>query len=346
MQYSVVFPGGTVKYLFDITFSSLSELVPSENCVILTDNIVAELYGGLFASYRTIVIPAGEGEKNWQIIENIAEELYQFEAHRKTFLVGVGGGVVTDITGFVASIYMRGIPFGFVPTTVLAMADASIGGKNGINFGRQKNFLGTVNQPEFILYDLHFLDTLPDTEWSNGFAEVIKYACLFDKNLFGELQENDIGHYRNNKAALQEVILQCTDWKNKVVLQDEKETGERKLLNFGHTAGHAFETLYQLPHGYAVALGMIAACIVSETNAGLDKEVKYDLAKLLQQYGLPVKLSFNTEQVMNVLKMDKKRNGDELDYIVLDHIGNGKIMTLPFDAIEQALLSFSHVSDY
>src|SRR5690606_33402530 len=134
MQYSVVFPGGEVKYLFDTPFKSLHELVNKEECVIITDDRLAALYSGPFSEYKTIVVPTGEHQKNWQVIETIAEELYNHEAHRKTFLLGVGGGVITDITGFIATVYMRGIKFGFVPTSMLAMVDASIGGKNGVNF--------------------------------------------------------------------------------------------------------------------------------------------------------------------------------------------------------------------
>lgn len=342
MQYSVVFPGGVVDYHFDKSFGLLAQITGERECILITDNTMAEIHGGLFTAYKTIVIPTGEEQKNWQIIERIAEELYNHRAHRKTILLGVGGGVITDITGFIASVYMRGVPFGFVPTSLLAMVDASIGGKNGVNMGNQKNFLGAIQQPEFILYDTSFLNTLPQAEWSNGFAEIIKYACLFDEALFRELGEHTLDYYVENRPALYEVIKKCAGWKNKVVLEDERESGIRKLLNFGHTTGHAFETLYKLPHGHAVALGMLVACIVSEIYAGLSPGVRLQLQSLLAQYLLPVNLSFEPGKVIEVLKMDKKRNGEQVDYILLNKVGNGSIATLPFEAIEQALVSFQH----
>lgn len=330
-----------MKYIFG-AIEELKALTGNADCVIITDSNMAAAYTGLLGSYKTVVVPAGEEGKNWQMIESIAYELLQFETHRKTFVVGIGGGVITDITGFVASVYMRGVPFGFVPTTLLAMIDAAIGGKNGVNLGSQKNFLGSVQQPQFLLFDLNFLATLPETEWSNGFAEIIKYACIFDKALFNELEQRNIEYYKQDKTALQDLIRKCCDWKNKVVQQDEKETGIRKLLNFGHTAGHAFETLYTLPHGQAVGLGMIVACIVS----GLHGEETKRLSMLLQKYQLPVHIPFDTEEVMNVLQMDKKRNGNQIDYIVLKEIGEGAIKSLPFDTIRQALLSFKDVSNH
>ena len=173
------------------------------------------------------------------------------------------------------------------------MTHAAIGGKNGVNMEFHKNILGTIQQPKFILYDGAFLKTLPDEEWSNGFAEIIKYACLFDDDLYRELHQHTIDFYKQNDQALEQLIAKCADWKNKTVLADEKEQNSRKLLNFGHTAGHAIETLYNLPHGHAVALGMIVACIVSEKVCGLDKKAKESLIELLLQYNLPIRLSIN-----------------------------------------------------
>jgi 3-dehydroquinate synthase len=328
MQYTLTFPTGTVQYLFQESFERLQSLYPSQNCIVITDSNIAALYPSLLQPYKTIVLKAGEDAKSWQMIEHIAEELITLEAHRKTLLIGIGGGVVTDITGFVASVYMRGIPFGFVPTTLLGMADASIGGKNGVNLGLHKNILGTVNQPEFILFDTAFLKTLSDEEWSNGFAEIIKYGCLFEPALFEALSNHDIHFYQQHGQALESLIAQCAGWKNKIVLADEKESNIRKLLNFGHTAGHALENSYHLPHGHAVGLGMVIACIISEKVYGLDKGVKSRLIALLEKYNLPTSIKFDIEKVMPLLKMDKKRNTDTIDYIY------------------DALVTFAHASDH
>jgi len=344
MQYSLSFPSGEVNYIFSNATEALVNLADKDKCVFITDANLATLYPSLFKDYKTIVLPAGETNKSWETVRTIATQLLEFEAYRNTLLIGVGGGVITDITGFIASVYMRGISFGYIPTSLLGMTDAAIGGKNGINLGLHKNVLGTIQQPKFILHDVAFLKTLPDEEWSNGFAEIIKYACIFDETLYQELSEHNIHFYKHNHEALEQLIAKCADWKNKTVLADEKEQSSRKLLNFGHTAGHAIETLYNLPHGQAVALGMIVACIVSEKVSGLNKEVKENLIELLEQYDLPTRFSINPERIMEILVMDKKRNRDNIDFIVLNKIGEAAVKTLSFDIIQQALVSFAHAS--
>ena len=345
MQYSLSFPTGEVNYIFSNATEAMATLADKDKCVLITDANLAALYSSFFKEYKTIVLPAGETNKTLETVKIVAEQLLEYEAHRNTLLVGIGGGVVTDITGFIASIYMRGISFGYVPTSLLGMADAAIGGKNGVNLGLHKNILGTIQQPKFILYDVAFLETLPHEEWSNGFAEIIKYACLFDEDLYRKLHQHTIDFYKQNGQALEQLIAKCADWKNKTVLADEKEQSSRKLLNFGHTAGHAIETLHNLPHGHAVALGMIVACIVSEKVCGLNKEVKEDLIELLEQYDLPTQFSINPERIMEILVMDKKRNRDNIDFIVLTKIGEAAIKTLSFDIIQQALVSFAHASN-
>lgn len=344
MNYSVSFPSGTVQYYTAGSFASLHEIADTDDCIVLTDNHIATIYHSLLAPYRTIVIQAGEDHKTAETISYITDELLKHEAHRRTTLIALGGGMITDIGGYAASTYMRGLHYGFVPTTILGMVDAAIGGKNGINHKLQKNLLGTISQPQFILYDSNFLQSLPAEEWSNGFAEVIKYACLFDKALFNELEQHDIEYYRTNSAALNKIIETCADWKNKIVLADERETGARKLLNFGHTTGHAFETLYQLPHGYAVALGMMVACQASIEHCMLDASVPQRVQHLLQAYKLPVQQPIDIPKVMDVLRMDKKRNKNSIDFILLTEIGNAVIKSLSPEEIQSALVSFSHAS--
>lgn len=346
MQYSVTFPGGTVRYLFNSSFEHISQWLNPQDCIIITDSNVNGLYYQLFTDFKAVItIPAGEEHKNFSTILSVTQQLLEHRAHRKTFLLGVGGGMVTDITGFIASVYMRGVPFGYVPTTLLGMVDASVGGKNGINIGLQKNLLGTISQPDFILFDTQFLHTLPDEEWSNGFAEVIKYACLFDKELFAELTERDIQYYKNDNAVASALIARCADWKNKIVLADERESGMRKLLNFGHTAGHAFETVCNIPHGQAVGLGMLVACRLSE-QFGLNKTVREQLHGLLQQYGLPTTIQADTHALMNVLTMDKKREKDSIDFILLKEVGKGEIRNISFEKIRQALVGFTDAGNH
>lgn len=345
MQYSVSFPGGTVRYMHNSPFSGIGDVVDPARCIVITDSNVAGIYGAVFQQFKaTIVIPQGEDNKNFATVLTIVQQLLQHQAHRGDYILGIGGGMVTDIAGFVASVYMRGISFGYVPTTLLGMVDAAIGGKNGINIGMQKNLLGTIRQPEFILFDHHFLDTLPAEEWSNGFAEIIKYACLFDEAMFRELQQHDLQYYRNDYAAISALIAKCVDWKNKIVLADEREQGMRKLLNFGHTAGHAFETVCHIPHGQAVALGMLVACRLSEEK-GLTALAAPELAALLQRYNLPVHIKADTDALMNVLAMDKKRDSTGIDYIILEAPGKGAVRHVTLDDIRKVLKQFTYESD-
>lgn len=336
MVQKVVFPSGTTNYIRD-SIAHLAQHCNEANMVMLTDAHVAMAYPDVFAGRKTIVLPAGEELKSLATIEHIFTELISLEATRSTTLVGVGGGVITDIAGFAAATYMRGIASGFVPTTVLAMVDAALGGKNGVNTGLHKNIAGTIKQPGFILFDTTLLATLPQDEWSNGFAEVIKYGCIFDEALFSELERHDLAYYRNNAPAMDALMLRCADWKNKVVIADEHEKGERKLLNFGHTAAHAIENLYHLPHGQAVAIGMVIACRLSEQITGLPARFTEQLEQTLIRYGLPTHYAYDTKEVMQVLAMDKKRVADKIDYILLEQAGRGMIRPLNLDIIEQTL---------
>lgn len=346
MQYSVSFPGGTVQYLFNSSFEHISQWLNPRDCIVITDSNISALYASHFSGFKAVItIHAGEDNKSFSSILSVTQQLLAHEAHRTTTLVGVGGGMITDITGFIASVYMRGVPFVYVPTSVLGMVDAAIGGKNGVNIGLQKNLLGTITQPEFILFDTAFLNTLPGAEWSNGFAEVIKYACLFDKELFTELADRDTEYYKNDSAATSALIARCADWKNKIVLADERESGMRKLLNFGHTAGHAFETVCHIPHGHAVGLGMLVACLISE-QYGLNNTVLERLQTLLKQYGLPTTIQADVDELIRVLTMDKKRDRDGIDFILLKEIGKAEIQNITFDNIRQAIANFIHAGNH
>ena len=335
MQETVSFPSGDVHFYSGPV--QIAAIYSGRDVILLSDEHVAAALPHLFEGRKTIIIPAGEQHKHLQTIEYICKQLLELEATRASVLIGVGGGVVTDIAGFVAATYMRGITFGFAPTSVLAMVDAAIGGKNGVNIGLHKNITGTIVQPDSISVDVSLLSTLPATEWSNGFAEVIKYACLFDKPLFDELGRHDIAYYRNNTAAMQQIVDTCVGWKNKIVIADEHEKAERKLLNFGHTAAHAIENLYDLPHGQAVAIGMMVAMQLSEEVLGMDHSHTEALRSILQQYELPVAYDIDVPRAMEILKMDKKRASGNIDYILLHDIGHAVIQPLPFTTIENAL---------
>ena len=326
------FSGKKTTYFFNAEFSLLEQLVDPAKTVIVTDENIFNAHWRKLKDWKTIVLQPGEENKIQSTVDSIIQQLIDYGADRKSVLIGLGGGVVTDITGYAASIYMRGIRFGFVPVSLLAMVDASIGGKNGIDVGPYKNLAGTIRQPEFLLYDSSFLKSLPNTEWVNGFAEIIKHACIKDAKLFRELEANNLRHYKNDKEALSRLVQKNAVIKSNVVMEDEFEHGERKLLNFGHTWGHAIETNYALPHGHAVSIGMVMACRLSEQLNGFKGTDR--VVELLEKYGLPVEMEVDKKKVFEVLKMDKKKVNASMNYILLNDIGNAVIKSIPIEKLE------------
>lgn len=327
------FTSAEVKYYFNARFSALSKLTGKDRTVLITDENVYRNHISKFRGWNTIVLKPGEEFKVQATVDSIIDQLIAFQADRQFTLVGVGGGVVSDLTGYVASVFMRGISFGFVPTSLLAMVDASIGGKNGIDVGPYKNLVGVIKQPAFLLFDFSFLSTLPEAEWSNGFAEIIKHACILDAAAFRLLEKYDLSSVKKDKKFLFGLIERNARLKSGVVKRDEYEKGERRLLNFGHTLGHALETQYILSHGQAVAIGMTYACHFSEGLIGFSGTER--VVKLLGQYGLPTHAAFKTEKVFEILKMDKKRVSREMNYIMLEKIGKAVILPIPLKELEK-----------
>lgn len=315
-------------------FDSFKNIV-IERAIFITDENIFALHSSKFRNKRLIVIKAGEKYKTQSSVNTIIKQLINHKVDKSCTLVAVGGGVVTDLVGFVATTYMRGIPFGFVPTTLLCMVDAAIGGKNGINFGLYKNFIGTIQQPQFIINDISFLSTLPQVEWQNGFAEIIKHACIKSATMFKNLQQHNINFYKKNKTALQQLIQQNIDIKMAVVKKDVNEKGDRKLLNFGHTLGHAIENLYKLPHGYAVTIGM---CFASKLSSNINQfNDGQTIEQLITQYQLPTTLKFNKSKVLDIMQLDKKVLNEQMQFIVLTKIGNAKIEVINIELLNQIL---------
>ncbi len=331
------FSGKAVSYYFDAGFSLLEQLVTKEKTVLITDENVFAAQPAVFSGWKTIVVKAGEQHKQQSTVDFIIRQLIEKEIGRDGFIVGIGGGVITDMAGYAAGIYMRGIPFGFVPATILAMVDASIGGKNGVDVGVYKNLAGLIRQPEFLLFDYSLLQTLPIAEWINGFAEVIKHACIKDASLFSLLEKNTIEKFRADKNLLAELIEKNVQIKTSIVVEDEFEKGDRKLLNFGHTLGHAIENIYRLPHGHAVAVGMLAACKLSEAITQFPAEETMRIKKIIEQYGLPSAADFDKEEAWRLLKMDKKRAGNEMNFILLNKIGEAVIKSIPLKDLENLI---------
>ncbi|OQP60841.1 3-dehydroquinate synthase [Niastella populi] len=333
------FSSASVNYYFDADFSRLEKMIGKDHAVLITDEHIFQAHKKKLKGWNCISLKPGEEYKVQATVDSIVEQLIEFKADRSTWLIGIGGGVVTDITGYVAAVYMRGIRCGFVPTSILAMVDASIGGKNGIDVGIYKNLVGTIRQPQFLLYDYSLLKSLPKQEWINGFAEIIKHSCIKDLPLFKELEKNKITHYQRNKPALAKLIRRNADIKSTVVVADEFEKGERRLLNFGHTLGHAIENMYELSHGQAISIGMTAACQISNRLVGFKDSDR--VIKVLDQYGLPTLANFDKQQAFEVLKMDKKREQKEMNFVLLEKLGKGVVKPIPMVQLEKIVNELS-----
>ena len=335
---SFTFSQSSVDYFFNADFSYLEKIVSKENAVVITDDHLFEKHKRKFKGWNTSVLKPGEAYKVQQTVDVIIDQLIAFGADRKTTLIGVGGGVVTDMTGYVAGIYMRGIKCGFVPTSILAMVDASIGGKNGIDVGLYKNMVGLIRQPQFLLYDHSFLKSLPPAEWQNGFAEIIKHACIKDAAMFEMLQNNTLASFKKNPILLADLIMRNALIKTKVVVSDEFEEGDRKLLNYGHTLGHAIENMYELSHGQAISIGMTYAALMSAQIKGFKDAEK--VIALLAKYGLPTFADFDKKKAFKTLQMDKKKDAQSINYILLQKIGKGVIQSLTFTELEAILKQY------
>lgn len=331
------FASATVSCYFNRQLADLKQLAEPRHTVLITDEHIYAAHQRKFRGWNTIVLRAGEEYKVQATVDAVVEALIGMEADRKTTLVGVGGGVVTDITGYTASVYMRGIPFGFVPTSLLALVDASIGGKNGIDVGLYKNMVGVIRQPSFLLHDLSLLHSLPEAEWQNGFAEIIKHAAIRDAAMFRQLEGMTLRQYRKGGLPLANLVQRNALLKTRVVQSDEFEKGDRRLLNFGHTLGHALENQYALSHGQAISIGMVYAGYFSERITGFKETSR--LARLLEKYGLPTDASFDRKKASALLKMDKKRERSDIHYILLEKIGKAVIQPIPVTEFEAMLLS-------
>ncbi len=327
------FLGQIVTNYFDASFDVIKNLYPTEKIIIITEKEIFLLHKKKFDDLKILLIEGKEKNKSQDTINYIIQNLLELNIDKSWLIVGVGGGVVTDMVGYVACIFKRGINLGLVPTTILAMTDAAVGGKNGINVGNYKNMIGTTYRPLFILYDYSFLDTLPKKEWVNGFAEIIKHACIKDEGMFNELEKNNIDHYINNKSASSKLIEQNVAIKTAVVVADEFEKADRFQLNFGHTFGHALEKLYNLPHGFAVSIGMVIATKISNQINNLESNAVEKIKKLLTQYELPVSHKMDNTEVLELLVKDKKRAGDSINFVLLNKIGNGTVKQLSFQTI-------------
>jgi 3-dehydroquinate synthase len=323
----------------------LSQKLSGRDCAIVSDDNVAARFAQTLVQSLTsagfkptlIIIPSGEKSKTLDEAEAICNRMSETRLDRSSFLVALGGGVVGDLTGFVAAIYHRGIPYVQVPTTLLAQVDSSIGGKTAVNTTVGKNMIGAWHHPTLVIADVDTLDTLPPREWKQGFAEVLKHAIIRDAEMFELLQHFD----RQDIAAL---VRRNIEIKAKIVAADEREIkGERALLNFGHTVGHAIEragNYRDFLHGEAVSLGVVAACEISLRKAGLSETERDRILRTLLAFDLPTRLpaDFPREKILNAIRFDKKFKRQEVRFVVTPAIGSARLATdVTVDDIAAAL---------
>jgi len=318
--------------LLDSLSDRISELGLGKKCAVITDENVAEHYlqtvidqlqsAGFDTSSH--IVPAGEASKSISNVEWLCREMTQSGHGRKSFVIALGGGVVGDLAGFVASVFYRGVPFVQVPTTIVAQVDSSVGGKTGVNIAEGKNLVGAFHQPKLVLIDPAMLSTLPGREYREGYAEVFKHAAIRDAEMVGLLEALDPA----DKQPPADLIARNVAIKARVVEEDEQETsGTRALLNFGHTIGHGIEASVpygELLHGEAISLGMRAAVYLSEKHSTLSKEDGQRILDLLESFSLPLILpeEISTETVMAKLVTDKKFEQGAIKFVLLNELGS------------------------
>jgi len=304
-------------------------------CAVISDDRVAPLYAGpALAALRSagfdpllISIPHGETSKSLKMVQSACDRLAAHRLERKSFIVALGGGVVGDLAGFLAAIYLRGLPFVQVPTTLLAQVDSSVGGKVGVNLKAGKNLVGAFHQPRFVLCDLRALDSLPPREFRAGLAEVIKYGIICDAPLFARLERSLPRLLRRDPKILADVVARCCEIKARVVRQDETETGLRAILNFGHTIGHALENISgygKFLHGEAISIGQAAAARLSVSLAGLPPDDAARIEKLFLAAGLPVAITLSAparSRLLAAMQLDKKVSAGRIKFILARRIG-------------------------
>lgn len=301
--------------------------------LMITDSNVSALHGGrVLETLRSVGLqvemldfPAGESSKNMKTCVEIAVRMAELGMDRTSAVIALGGGVVGDVAGFIASIYMRGIPCIQFPTTLLAMVDSSIGGKTGVDIPEGKNLLGTFHQPKAVFMDLAFLQTLAPREFSNGVAEIVKHGFIDDVEILDMIEDGKERLLSRDKVFVEGLISKSCRIKKGIVEIDETEKGVRRLLNFGHTIGHAVEAEsgYAVSHGEAVSMGMSAAAVLSEKMKYLSPQDREKVISLIENAGLPTRIpaGLSTDGIMAHMKIDKKKTGDTIHFVLLKKPG-------------------------
>jgi 3-dehydroquinate synthase len=329
--------------------ASYEGLPPASSALVVTNPTVAGLYAqkllpvlrAIYKQVDVVELPDGEAYKDWTSLNLIFDKLLGGAADRKTILFALGGGVIGDIAGFAAACYMRGVPFVQIPTTLLAQVDSSVGGKTAINHPMGKNMIGAFYQPLRVVADLDTLDTLPDRELSAGLAEVIKYGPIADDAFLGWLEANLDALWARDKAALAYAVRRSCEIKADVVAQDERESGLRAILNFGHTFGHAIEAglgFGNWLHGEAVGCGMVMAADLSRRLGLIDAAYVQRLRQLIERAHLPViGPALGTERYLELMRVDKKAEAGQIRFVVIDAPGRASLRAAPDAMVHEVL---------
>ncbi len=345
------------RYVIDIVSDETQSLCdfletycPDKKPLLLTNSVVGPLLmPKLLKSFKKqgfkpeyLILPDGERHKNLATVQHGYDWLTEQGANRHSVMLLFGGGVLGDIGGFIAATYMRGIKYVQIPTTLVSQVDSSVGGKVGVDHQEGKNLVGAFYQPLHVHIDVSYLNTLPEREYLCGLAEVIKYAVIKDTKFYEFLQKERIGILQRDPVLLEKIVKKCCTIKAGVVTRDEKETrGERMILNFGHTVGHAIEKLTdyrKYGHGEGVAMGMVQAAELSVAEGHCTREIALDITDILAAYGLPVKLpNFSKRQWEQSLKHDKKMRGSHLQFVFVESIGQVSVASITPQKVAQFL---------
>ncbi len=334
-NYDVIIGEGILDSLGERCVS----LFGKSRAVIVTDSNVKEHW--LDAAKKSLqlagietlvfVFPAGEDSKSKETLFELLEFAAENKITRSDFLVALGGGVTGDMTGLAASLCLRGIPFVQVPTSLLAAVDSSVGGKTAVNLNAGKNLVGAFYQPSLVLCDTNTLSTLPDEEFANGMAEIIKYGVIFDKELFDKVRGGDV------KSDMENIIARCVELKRDVVAKDEFDKGDRQLLNFGHTMAHSIEKCsnFEIPHGSAVAIGMVIAARASHALGWSDEDCTAAIIEANKNNNLPCECDFAPADLADVALSDKKRTGGTINFVIPKVMGECVLKKIPVDVLYQ-----------
>jgi 3-dehydroquinate synthase len=347
-SYGILIDSGILNEKPDrsiINFLSSAGLKRGGRAFVVMSETVAGLYKSLIVTFLEnaginlviFILPDGEGTKKLKYLSDIHDSLVENRFERTDFIVAFGGGVIGDLAGFAAATYLRGINFVQIPTTLLADVDSSVGGKTGIDHPKGKNLIGAFYQPKAVLIDVGLLKSLERRELINGFAEVIKYGAVLDASFFSYLENNYEKILSYESSSLMYIIERSCNIKADVVKKDEKESGLRSVLNFGHSLGHAIETLYNyenIKHGEAISIGMVFAASLSEKIGLCGGETVVRIKNLIENSGLPVKIpEFTAEQYINAMKLDKKVSENQIKFVLISDIGRYEFKKLDFDFI-------------